>query len=189
MKMNKGFTLIELLIVIAVLGILIVAILSALDPLEQVRKARDSGRLADAGEMQKGAERYFTTYGCYPWDTGAPDVTCQQQASQVVIQGAADAVNDHTNVNSAGGVAQMVTQSELKAGFANRPNFVNDFLWISEDANREVSVCFEPESAAARNGSLGPTQGSEDGTGVANCAGAWLGGDDAAATCWICVPQ
>jgi hypothetical protein len=181
-----------LLIVIAVLGIFIVAILSALDPLEQVRKARDSGRQADAAEMQKGVERYFTTYGCNPWDTTAPAVTCQQLTNQVIVGTAIDTpVNDHTDADYAGGVAQMVAQSELKAGFANRPNFVNDFLFISEDDNREVSVCFEPESLAARNGSLGPTFDDAAGTTTpANgCAGAFAGGADPGAGCFICVPQ
>jgi len=46
-KRNKGFTLIELLIVIAILVILAVIVVLAINPLEMLRKSRDSQRLSD----------------------------------------------------------------------------------------------------------------------------------------------
>jgi prepilin-type N-terminal cleavage/methylation domain-containing protein len=41
---TRGFTLVELLIVIAVIGILAIAVLAALDPIEQLKKSRDTGQ-------------------------------------------------------------------------------------------------------------------------------------------------
>jgi prepilin-type N-terminal cleavage/methylation domain-containing protein len=42
---NYGFTLIELLIVIAILGVLAVVVLVAINPIEQLARTRDGGRL------------------------------------------------------------------------------------------------------------------------------------------------
>ena len=54
---NKGFTLIELLVVITLIGILAVAVLSAINPIEQINKARDAGRRADAAQILKALDR------------------------------------------------------------------------------------------------------------------------------------
>ncbi len=176
----KGFTLIELLIVIAVLGILVVAILSALDPLEQMRKARDAGRKSDAAELLSAYERYYTTYNCYPWDTGAPNCTAEINRTAAV----------NPNFAAAGEDYRLITQGELKIQFASRESVAATTtaaqrLFVSNvAAGRSVSVCFEPESISARTaGAQGATRNNTN-TATATCTGSYTNG-----SCYICVPQ
>ncbi len=170
---SKGFTLIEILIVIVLLGILAVAVLSAINPLEQIKKARDSGRKSDAAELLNAYERYYTTFGCYPWDTlcaGTP---------------LAGTVNPGFAVG--GNSVALINNNELKAQFATRSTVTGLDLWVSEAVGGLVSVCVEPESKSARNGGLGPLKNITN-TATAVCPATYSGGG-AAAVCYICVPQ
>lgn len=64
---QDGFTLIELLIVIAVLGILSAVVLVAINPVQQVRRARDSQAKSDIGQIATALETYYTDYAeSYP---------------------------------------------------------------------------------------------------------------------------
>jgi len=155
-----GFTLIELLIVIVILGILAIAILSAINPLEQIRKANDSGKKSDAAEMLNALERYYTTFTCYPWSTQT--ATCDN----------ATTLSTPTLANAAAvNVADLVTKNEVKDEFAARDNLGS--LYVSETANGLVHVCFAPESATFQD----QADKAQDGT-------AWASG-----TKYICVPE
>jgi len=126
---NKGFTLIELLIVIVILGILAVAVLSAINPVEQIRKATDSGKKSDAAELLNAYERYYTTFQKYPWEIlgqTAPSASPANSASAAV--------------------GELATKNEVKAEFQNRKNLPN--LLVTLDASNLVHVCFVPESAS-----------------------------------------
>lgn len=65
MKSKKpGFTLIELLVVIAIIGILSTLAIIALGSARQ--KARDSKRVADASQISKALELYYSEANSYP---------------------------------------------------------------------------------------------------------------------------
>lgn len=180
MRQPKGFTLIELLIVIAVLGILIIAILSAIDPLEQIRKARDSGRKSDSGQLMSAYERYFSTFQCHPWDTNSPNCSTVVTASRTT-----GVVPDFTSTT--GDDWDLIEQGELKDAFANRQSITNSEMWVSEDARRNVSVCFEPESRSARQGGMGTLfNNSIAGSVITACP---VVNSYPTSDCFICLPQ
>lgn len=75
---SKGFTLIELLIVIAVLSVLVAGVLITLDPMEQVRRGMDSGRISSVAQLGKAMQSYYTARLIYPavsdtWQTALLD--------------------------------------------------------------------------------------------------------------------
>ncbi|MFV1917183.1 MAG: type II secretion system protein [Patescibacteria group bacterium] len=59
-QLKKGFTLIELLIVIAIIGVLAVVVLVAINPVEQLAKTRDSGRISTVTQLGHALEAYYT---------------------------------------------------------------------------------------------------------------------------------
>lgn len=67
-----GFTLIELLIVIAILGVLAVVVLVAINPVEQLAKTRDTGRISTVTQLGHALEAYYTSRNAqYPGAVGA----------------------------------------------------------------------------------------------------------------------
>lgn len=70
-KSLRGFTLIELLIVIAILGILAAAVLVAINPAQQQRKARDSTRKNDIGQIATAVVAYYGSNATYPPSTAS----------------------------------------------------------------------------------------------------------------------
>lgn len=71
---SKGFTLIELLIVIAILGVLAVVVLVAINPLEQLARTRDAGRVSSVTQIGHAVQAYYTSQNAvYPpvatWNT------------------------------------------------------------------------------------------------------------------------
>ncbi len=60
MKLKKGFTLIELLIVIAILAALAVVVVVAINPVQNLARTRDSGRINTIGQLGHALEAYAT---------------------------------------------------------------------------------------------------------------------------------
>lgn len=70
-KIQQGFTLIELLIVIAILGTLAVVVLVAINPVQQLARTRDSGRISGVTQIGHALEAYATSNsGAYPPTAG-----------------------------------------------------------------------------------------------------------------------
>lgn len=68
---SRGFTLIELLIVIAILGVLAVVVLVAINPVEQLAKTRDAGRISTVTQLGHALEAYYTARNAaFPTATG-----------------------------------------------------------------------------------------------------------------------
>lgn len=155
-KFKRGFTLIELLVVISVIAVLAVAVLSSINPVEQINKAKDTASKSDAAEILNGMERYYATFGCYPWEVvGGACPTPYVYAAQVsTAVGSLDAV-----------FTELVTKSEIKtqlqarvAGFDNAAAKNN--LILTSDADQLVHVCFLPSSKTF----LAQANGVADGT-------------------------
>lgn len=187
---SRGFTLIELLIVIALIGILAVALLSAINPLEQLRKGRDSARKADASELLNAVERYYASYQCYPWSANSGG-SCN--ATLVVLS-----ATQTPNFNSGGNVTNLISSNELKTQFEQRLESAGNpslnKLWMTETgggANTagNVAVCYEPESSTGRQGGLGRTTGSVNGAQSTSICTVVYGGGGSSGNCFVCLPQ
>ncbi len=127
--MKKGFTLIELLIVIAVIGILANAVLSAINPVEQIRKARDSRRKSNAAELLNAMERYYTSFE--GWPSGI-DLTATTPVG-VQVTGLTGLTNE---------IKSEFGQRIIKAG--------NELYAYNSDADQFVHICYQIESFEQR---------------------------------------
>ena len=133
---KKGFTLVELLIVIGILGILAIGLLAALDPVEQLRRGRDTSRMSVAKEVLGAMQRYYALQNAYPGvydDTGAV------------------AAN---NLSSIGGTfTDLITAGELKTGYnttlpttTTAGTHAVQVYKQSDVTGGNIIVCFDPES-------------------------------------------
>lgn len=124
---RKGFTLIELLIVIGILGILAAGLLAAIDPLEQLKRGRDTQRRNIAVELNNALNRYYSVHGSMPWGNGAQ---------------AAVALSAATTITN-----QLTTSGELKSTFTSGAGSVaGDLYIIGAASGGYVYTCFDPES-------------------------------------------
>jgi prepilin-type N-terminal cleavage/methylation domain-containing protein len=94
-NLKKGFTLIELLIVIAILGVLAVVVLVAINPLEQLARTRDAGRISSVTQLGHAVQAYYTSQSAvYPpeatWNTaltGSGELTTVPSAIAYSVAG------------------------------------------------------------------------------------------------------
>jgi len=170
---SKGFTLIELLVVITLIGILAVAVLSAINPIEQINKARDAGRRADAAQILKSIDRYFASTEEFPWNnTGWTDAITPISAAflgRASMNGVGVCGGDATTPATGAHVTEtigangctydglLIATEELKGQFTKRKAFrttpaAEDKFYLVKIANDpSVSVCFVPSSKATRS--------------------------------------
>ena len=130
MQKNKGFTLIELLVVIAVLGILMAAVLAGIDPLQQIKKGRDTSTRSLMVEYSNALLRYNGIKGIFPWN----NVT--------VATAALTSFNSNTTQD-------LINSGELKTNFLQAAGANLSKIYLTGDSVN-VTLCFQPESKAFR---------------------------------------
>jgi len=134
---TRGFTLIELLIVIGIIGILAAGLLAAVDPIEQLRKGRDTQRKSISVELNNALARYYGVRGSMPWGT--------------VPQAPA------TIASATSMIGTLITSGELKSTFLSGiPAAMQAQITLMGAAATDGAatyVCFDPES---RSESLSP---------------------------------
>lgn len=181
--------MVELLVVISIIAILATAVLAALNPMEQLRKGRDTARKADAQAIVGAIDRFQSTFGCYPWEYSPTNLDCSRGVMTQMQPGGVGASLTVPRMTNNNYLSQLFLKEELKDVFISRTSIQNHELWISEGAdNGQASVCFTPESKSARGGGLGPIRNRRNGTSgpAPDCSGAYVVND---ADCAVCVPQ
>jgi prepilin-type N-terminal cleavage/methylation domain-containing protein len=150
---RKGFTMIELLVVIAVIGILAVALLATLNPLEQIRKGRDTRTRSDVSQLVSALERYNASLGYFPWQasegenlvTNAPDIPFIQ-----INGGGSVAGCTLSDCAISAILTQLTSTNEVKSSFIDRMVSVASadvYLYYNDqDTGAAVIGCFTPES-------------------------------------------
>jgi len=129
-KSSVGFTLIELLIVIAILGVLSAVVLVAINPVEQLAKTRDSGRIETVSSIGHAIQQYYTTQSSLPvvatWNTAiqtsgdvATNVTLPSGASHACTTNAKSFGGGSVCYNIAGNGTDFTVWTNLESGASN----------------------------------------------------------------------
>ena len=135
-NLKSGFTLIELLIVIAILGILAIGLMAALDPLEQLKRGRDTSTRNSVEEFYNSVLRYYSIKEEFPWTSTSQTALALSAATGTYIQ-------------------SLINAGELKPRFADDANKLGRIFLTSTHADflgkrDDIAVCFAPESKAIR---------------------------------------
>lgn len=141
-KFQKGFTLIELLVVIAVLGILAAGLLATVDPLEQMKKGRDTTTRNTVVELYNAVIRFNANKGKMPWSTDTDAISGCGSGGGVVAGPIGPIISTC--------VQGLVGMGELKSQFTSAINAATDKMFIF-GSTEVASVCFRPESKSIRS--------------------------------------
>ncbi len=138
LQFTSGFTLIELLIVIALLGALAIGLLATVDPLEQLKKGRDTAVRNTVSELYNSFIRFNAGKAHFPWGVTP--------------------ISGHT-MNAAaetGYIQSVIDLGELKRNFLDiaKPNLGRIILSSTDPGTgsymEDITVCFQPESKSFR---------------------------------------
>jgi len=137
-EQEKGFTLIELLIVFALLAILAMVVLAAINPVEQLKKAKDTARKIYANELVRAIERYQAREGKNPdLDPILASITCSEIIEEEPV------------------VELGELQSELSSWFPGRINEPDNRLYVGLLPRSGLTkICYQVESMANMTKSL-----------------------------------
>lgn len=129
--MQKGFTLVEILITLALLAIIAVVTLIAINPLEQLRRAKDSANLQNATSFLNAISRYQAT------KEKDPEILASANSS------------DCQDIVSAGPVYDFTSlRDELSDWFGRVITEPGTELYTGFDGNGSTRVCFRVSSVA-----------------------------------------
>ena len=137
---NYGFTLVELLVVVAILGILMVAVVLAINPIEIMKKSRDSTRFSDMDTLRKAI------------DLAVAD---EKELTQTVVPGDSSAAGASRATTGSGWVNVDVSQylSTLPIDPRNGSTFTDaagnevtgKYLYASDGSAYELNCYLESE--------------------------------------------
>jgi prepilin-type N-terminal cleavage/methylation domain-containing protein len=131
MKTQKGFTLVEILVVIVLLAIIAVAVIAAINPLEQLRRAKDSAREQNAETLLSAINRYQVTREDNPEIFDSTDsISCEE-----IVQGAPVYEADSL-------------ESELSSWFLKHITQTDSEIYVGFSERGKVKVCYQVESSA-----------------------------------------
>lgn len=184
MRNRKGFTMIELLIVIAILGVLAVAVLSAINPLEQIRRGRDTGSRSDAEQLINALDRYYSSHGYFPWQTSEGDTSGFTWTPSSGLSG-----------QWASTMSGLISADEVKTGFTSRlsnPTGNSIYLFYNgTSTSNSTYACFLPQSKSMKIDAAADCKNRTSQTDFplssacnACTSGTWNG----TASCYVCLP-
>lgn len=148
---RKGFTLVELLVVVAILGILMVAVVVAINPLEIMKKGRDSTRLSDMDSLRKAIDLSIADGGTLTVTATAGDSTVGTRA----VGG-----TGYVNVDVAQYLSTLPIDPRNGASFddAAGNTVVGKYLYFSDGSTYELNTYLE----SSINASKYTTDGGDD---------------------------
>lgn len=149
-RIQKGFTLIELLIVIAVLGVLAAVVLAAINPLEQLKRGRDSGRLSGVAQIGHGMTALITNQNMSAPPTNAVGDFFATTDFQTAMKGAGELVN----VITAPGTGSKCTQAAAhynEGTYCYQTNNTDYNIWtgLESQSNKTKAACSQNQFAIA----------------------------------------
>lgn len=132
---KRGFTLIELLIVIAILGVLAVVVLVAINPVQQLARTRDAGRISTVQQLGHAVEAYYVSHeAAYPTDLAA-------LATSGEINDVPDEI-ENTLGSACSGATQGWCYAHSDEGFAV-------YSKLEADTNEDAAGCGDDSAYAA----------------------------------------
>jgi len=142
---GSGFTLVELLVVVAILGVLMAAVVWAINPLEIMKKSRDSARLSEMDSLRKAIDLALANGGTL---------------AETIVPGDSSVVGASRAVDGTGYVTVDVSQylSILPVDPHNGASFtdatgrtvVGKYLYFSNGSTYELNCYLESASNAGK---------------------------------------
>lgn len=132
--MQKGFTLVEMLVVLFLIVLIAIIIIAVINPVEQLRRAKDTAREQNAETLLAAINRYQVTQGESPEIKDSRDsISCGEIVQVAPVY---DIKSLETEVSS--WFSKEITQpgSELYAGF---------------NGEGRVKVCYQVEAIANKS--------------------------------------
>ncbi|MBU0572609.1 prepilin-type N-terminal cleavage/methylation domain-containing protein [Patescibacteria group bacterium] len=134
MKIQKGFTLVEILVVIVLLAIIAVIVIATINPLEQLRRAKDSAREQNAETLLSAINRYQVTREENPEVLDSTDsISCEE-----IAQGAPVYEADSL-------------ESELSSWFLKHITQTGSEIYVGFNEEGNVKICYQVESSVSKS--------------------------------------
>ncbi len=131
MKAQKGFTLVEILVVIVLLAIIAVAVIATINPLEQLRRAKDSAREQNAETLLSAINRYQAVREENPEILDSTDsISCEEIVQEAPVYDAGS------------------LESELSSWFLKHITQTDSEVYVGFSDSGKVKVCYQVESSA-----------------------------------------